>query len=978
MLLVRDIRRLLAHLHDYGYLQKDRLAADVLRPWLRSSAPPTGVELHEALLHALEELRPLPSIAETDKAWRPYHILRLTYVERLTPNQVLERIGISRALYFREQNRALHQLMSLFEQRSRETQTAAAESEAIPRLEHFIGREATLAYFRQRLQTDHMAIICGMAGVGKTALAAELASERQKGGPVLWMSFRRGRNTSLEAALEALGLAMAAQGRSDFWRFHQSKQRTDKPPSQTVQIRYLISLLEQAGYTVCLDDAHWAASDPGLQDLLMALRQSAALGKLWLIVTARETPAFASGLSYAPLAGLSLADTQQLLARAGLGWIWDPLVDRLHQRTEGHPALLNLFIAWVRNQGLTAAAGAEGAARVRRFIETMEQAPDVRHYLLRDVYDSLSPVEQHFVHFVSAVRIPFDENAPGLAAILADEGLSDVVAILDSLVDKHLATRLEGENRIAFHGLIRDYFYSRFKGRIEDQMRLHRRLGDYYAREGGDYLEAAYHFCQAQRYDRATDLLVSNVEMLHNRGQSRQALEQIESITSNQVDPRRWQALCRTRADLYLSLGEYELALAQFREVLEAGEGTWGPDERVDLLRKMGRACERRGETDQALAYLHAGHEALVAANGGGQSLVAVRLYGLLGWIYIRLKGDYETGRHYSEQALSIIDERLKSSPGVDERAQLRKEQAWIYNSLGVMAAQQSHFRQALDYFSRSLAIRESLQDTYGVAICHSNLGGLYVYIGDPVRAIEHSRRCLEIAEAMGDLEAVQRVLSNLGEGYVLHGEFDLARQCAVRCLDLAAQSSNDHNIAAANDTLGWAYYHMGDYSQAEACYCTALEIRRDHTGEIDGIALAHTRLGQLYLDWGRVDQAMDHLREALRIFGDTGSQWLLPEVYCALAGVQQARGETSLALASAQRALALAEAAGHRVYQARAYCVLGEIFGHSDPVRAAEYFERSIALLIQSDHPLELARTRRNFAEFLRMQNAHEPAFFP
>jgi len=976
---VRDIRRLLAHLHDYGYLQKDRFAVEILRPWLRSAADPTGFELHEALLQAIEDLRPQPSIPETDKAWRPYHILHLTYVERQTPDQVQTQLGISRALYFRDQNRALEQLRSLFEQRSREAQIATFESESIPRLEHFIGRASTLAYYRQRLLVDHLVVICGLAGVGKTALAAELASERQKDGPVLWLSFRKGRNTSFEAVLEALALALAAQGRSEFWRFYQANQRADKLPSPTVQVRYLISLLEQAEYTLCLDDVHQAVGDPGIHDLLIALRQSAVLGKLWLIVTSRETPAFASGLSYAPLTGFSLAETQHLLARAGLDWVWDPLVDRLHQRTEGHPALLNLFIAWVRNQGLSAAVKDAGN-RVRSFIETMERAPDVRHYLLRDVYDSLNPEEQHFLHFVSAVRIPFDEHSHGLAAILSDEGITDVVAILDRLIEKHLATRLEGKNQIAFHALIRDYFYSRFKGRVADQIRLHRRLGDYYAREAHDYLEAAYHFCQAQLYDQAADLLVTRVETLHNRGQSRQALEQIESIRPHQVDQSRWQALCLTRADLYLSLGDYDLALSSYQGALEAGEGTLTPAERADLMRKMGRTCERRGDTDQALAYLHAGQAILAAGNGELRSLVAVRLYALMGWIYIRLKGDYAQGQQYSEKALSIIESWLNSSPNAQERTQLRKEQAWIYNSLGVMAAQQGRFHQALDYFSRSLAIREAIQDTYGVAICHSNLGGLYIYYGDPVRAIEHSKKCLAIAEAIGDIEAVERVLSNLGEAYVQHGDFDLARQCVERCLDMVAQSHNDHNRAAANDILGWAYYYMGEFSRAETCYRTALQIRRDHTGEINYIALAHTRLGELYLDWGRIDQAESHLQEAMRIFGETGAQWLLPEAYCALAGVYLARGNKPLALSSARRALTLAEAAGHSVYQALAYRVLGEILGHNDPERAAEYFERSITLFTQANYPFELARTRHSFAEFQRTmhQLAHEPDLKP
>jgi len=973
----RELRRVLNHLFDFDYLAKNTWIVELVRPWLGESDAPTGLAIHDALVQAIEELGANDPAPEMAPERRVYHILHATYVQKLPLPHILQQMGISRAAYFREQSRALDQLEAMLRHRVRETQLALKESESIPRLQRFIGREKDLAIYRKRLQTDRIAFICGMAGVGKTALAAELATECQRTSRVLWISFRQGRNTSLLATLEGLALSMAAQGEPEFWRFLQAGQRADLPPP-AVQIRFLVNLLERQPHTLCLDDVHEVAHVPEIERLLLALRDSARQGRLTLILTSRHALNLGDDLSFAPLAGLTRPEMEALLQAAGLDWLPDPLVNRLHQRTQGHPLLLNLFVTCLHNQGLDKRfppqlngdgnESVEAYARIQRFIDTLERVPDVRHYLLCDVYETLSPVERQFVHIASAIRLPFDETSPGLLAILAEEGIQNPVGILQGLADKYLVTRSGGQDTILshFHALVRDYFYSRFKGRVAECVRVHRRLAEYYEHEVDDPLEAAYHSSQAGDYERAADLLAARIDTIHNRGQARQALAQLEAIPHSRFDPPRRLALQVSKGDLCLCIGDFATALRHYRQAVDDPEAVWSPIERVDLWRKMGRACERQGDTHQALAYLQAGQQTLVEAGAQRPSLVAARLYGLMGWIYIQLKGNLASGRHYSTHALAIVEERLAIAQDKQEQVQLRKEQAWLYNSLGVMDAQKGLFRQALEHFSRSLAIRAELQDNYGVAICHSNLGALNLYCGNPQRAIEHSQRSLELAEEMGDLEAIRRGLANLGEGYLQQGEYARAMECARRCLDLARQSSSYHSLGAAHDLLGWASHCLGDYDRAEEHYLAAIQIRREHTQAIDLIALDHARLGQLYLDWDRVELAESHLREALRIFGETGSRWMLPEVYRSLAEVHLAQGESEAAEETARVALELAQSAGHTVYEGEAWRVLGEIEARLQSDRAATSFERCLTLLSDAGRPLTLAQAWRSYGLFL------------
>ena len=79
-----------------------------------------------------------------------------------------------------------------------------------PDVSVFVGRERELAYYTDILATAHFAIIAGMPGVGKTALAARLAFQvAADPGRILWHQFHEGE--SIEAIIWQLAASAGAQ-----------------------------------------------------------------------------------------------------------------------------------------------------------------------------------------------------------------------------------------------------------------------------------------------------------------------------------------------------------------------------------------------------------------------------------------------------------------------------------------------------------------------------------------------------------------------------------------------------------------------------------------------------------------------------------------------------------------------------------------------------------------------------------------------
>lgn len=111
-LLIRDV---LLHFHSPAHLQTQRLVG--IWPW-RDQPPDTRAQaLRELVVDALESLQPgVPSSGgRTDRLG--YDVLRLRYIECLTPDQVGEELGISHTSYYRCHREALDALVSLLWER---------------------------------------------------------------------------------------------------------------------------------------------------------------------------------------------------------------------------------------------------------------------------------------------------------------------------------------------------------------------------------------------------------------------------------------------------------------------------------------------------------------------------------------------------------------------------------------------------------------------------------------------------------------------------------------------------------------------------------------------------------------------------------------------------------------------------------------------------------------------------------------------
>ena len=157
-------------------------------------------------------------------------------------------------------------------------------------------------------------------------------------------------------------------------------------------------------------------------------------------------------------------------------------------------------------------------------------------------------------------------------------------------------------------------------------------------------------------------------------------------------------------------------------------------------------------------------------------------------------------------------------------------------------------------------------------ALSLSNLGALYLKVGDYAKAEPLFKEALEIRHKVLGPEHSDTAesLNNLGFLYLEMGDYDKAEPLFKEALEIRHKVlGRDHpDTAQALSNLAGLYDAMSDYDKAEPLLKEALEIRHKVLGpEHPDTALSLNNLGFLYFKMSDYDKAEPLYKEALEIY---------------------------------------------------------------------------------------------------------------
>ena len=268
-------------------------------------------------------------------------------------------------------------------------------------------------------------------------------------------------------------------------------------------------------------------------------------------------------------------------------------------------------------------------------------------------------------------------------------------------------------------------------------------------------------------------------------------------------------------------------------------------------LSNIGLIYNNQGDIPNALEYYSKGLK--IQDEIGNKHGVGISLHNI-GHLY-STQGNFPMALEYYHKSLKILEE-IGDKKGI---AALLNSIGILYKDQGVAffetSSKDEYFFKALDFYNKSLKIREEINDKAGIAGSFNNIGEIYYkqaeveQIQDSIinkfeKALEWNLKCLVIWEEIGNKQGIsnsQYVISGIylkqANSMILNNRTDLllkkAEEFCLLSLKLSKELEFPINIRDASERLciiykkmGAAYYNSGNMRIAAEKFKDAMEMQ--------------------------------------------------------------------------------------------------------------------------------------------------------
>lgn len=644
----------------------------------------------------------------------------------------------------------------------------------------FVGRTRELAYYTERLQKSQAVVMTGMVGVGKTALAAMLAQRYATAAQIFWHTFHEQEDVSILVWKLAGFLALHSQ--AEVWRILQgAQQRGSQPPPLETLIDYLRQALTGQGYLLCFDDFHFVDTDPVLTAFVERLLHMATIGQVSLIILSRQAPRFMQTTESDTLAGLNLADTQQLLTKRGL-FLSDELTAALHAHTGGNAQLLILAMDALQRTRHPA-----------RLLERLAATDNIERYLLNEVDAGLNEAERALMGVV-AILLGYPAPRAALEAILDNGNLRRP---LRTLCDRHLlvVSGEEGDYHYRQHAIVQAFYYDMVAE--NERHALHTRAATYY-RQKHNLIETATHQYHAGEMEAAASTLYDNLRALINTGKS-QALYKLQAkIHKDEVNDTTWARLKIAAGRAALLVEDIPTALIELGEALH----TRDPYDKAQALYYRAKAYKTVSYTE-SLSHFNRGLTLLEGLSTDAKyTELLADLYIGKAWLSIEETQDFDQAELNLTKAQVLITE-LDFGQHCD-----------LHNAWARLCVKQGNTQKELEHRHAAWRAASTTQDSERMSMTAHNLGQAYIWAGEIADGFTYLQQALAQATEMGNLQTQGKCHQSMGAGYFFQGQYEAAIHHYLLAYTAYRKTDNRNWSGWTCYDLAEVYANMGDKEQ--------------------------------------------------------------------------------------------------------------------------------------------------------------------
>jgi len=328
------------------------------------------------------------------------------------------------------------------------------------------------------------------------------------------------------------------------------------------------------------------------------------------------------------------------------------------------------------------------------------------------------------------------------------------------------------------------------------------------------------------------------------------------SQTIDSVFVKEANALLETKpsqyADIDAKLKQYNRDSLQLQYLVNLYEKNQYLQGESYALNAIGIYCRNTSQYDKAILYHN---KALEKAKEAGNKELRVNSLNMLGVVYRRID-DIRTALDYHQEALALAE-------SIENRTEsVQKSIAVSLNSMGNIFLVLEQYDLAVQRFTKSMKIEESVGNKLGLAINYHNIGYAKEATGDLEGALldykESLRYNTEIDSDLG------RVICNntIGRIYIKQKKYGEAIDIISSTLESAKGLRDKFHLSGVYTNLGWAYLEMNNNAQAKKYLNEALAISKEYNLK-SSIAESYTHLARLAEKEKQYKKALDYQKQS-------------------------------------------------------------------------------------------------------------------
>jgi tetratricopeptide (TPR) repeat protein len=574
-----------------------------------------------------------------------------------------------------------------------------------------------------------------------------------------------------------------------------------------------------------IEDLQWA--DPSSIALMHYIGRNTKDSGLLILGTYRpEDVASEDGKGHPLIGTMQLMDREDLLEKMDLARLPEESIDefltsmlqkidftddfkkKIYKETEGNPLFVIELIKFLVDESII--QNIDGTWKLTKPLEEGTIPSKVLSVISRRL-DRVEKEDRKALDYASVIGEVFDST------LLADILEMDRVRLLEKLryIEKiHRLIHPQNGNFKFDHAKIKETLYNEVPQELKSEYHLKAANSlETLNKDNFDKVieDLAFHYYQSKNREKAVFYLYKAAEKAKKDFANEEAIRFYFQALEFEDDMQKRTELFEIIGDIYELIGDYQNGIKLYKHALELSNED---KKKAEVMGKMGTCFNLLGEF----------HESLRTCS----------------------------------EALSLI--------GDDES----KEKSDALNGIGRTYLSRGDIDKALEYFRKSLKIREKIADNKGRAGSLNNLGLCYSQCGEYNKALEYYKKSLDISKRMGDLRFTANHLINIGISYREMMEYELSFDNIKGAQRIFEKIGNQNGFCYSLNNIGVIYCRKGEYEEAINIYQKCIKINK-RTNLPEALTQSYCDLAYVNLKLNNIKKALEYSDIAFNLSKEKG-----------------------------------------------------------------------------------------------------------